>query len=127
MVVLFYVMSVVCVLGGVLLIVVAARFSRRQVARSEIVGVRTRATLQTEDGWFEAHVAVAPLFRAHGLWFVAGGALCAVLTLARVSEVLAVVPVAAAVLASAVYSVASIQRGSKVARAHNESTGLPRA
>ena len=122
----FYVMSVVCVLGGAVLIVVATRFSRRQVPRSEIVGVRTRATLQTEDGWLEAHEAVAPLFRALGLWLVVGGVLCAVLTAARASEVVAVAPVvAAAVVASAVYSVATILRGSKVARAHNARTGLP--
>lgn len=122
---LFYVMSVVCVLGGAVLVVVATRFSRRQIARSEIVGVRTRATLQTEDGWLEAHEAVAPLFRALGLWLVVGGVLCAVLTAARAPEVVAVAPVAAAVVASAVYSGATILRGSKVARAHNARTGLP--
>lgn len=121
----FYVMALVCVLGGAVLIVVASRFSQRLIARSEIVGVRTRATLQTEAGWLEAHAAVAPLFRALGLWLVGGGVLCAGLTAARASEAVAVVPIAAAVVASAVYSVASILRGSKVARAHNGCSGLP--
>lgn len=60
---------------GIVLWEIGRRGARYKLPRNRWIGIRTQATLRTDDTWFAAHEKAAPFCRAAGAAGVIGGLL----------------------------------------------------
>jgi uncharacterized membrane protein len=81
-----FVIAAGLVLSGLVQIVVMSRASDGRLKRSKLVGIRTRATLASDEAWQSAHQAAKPLGLRAGIAFLASGL---VIPVARVGLFLA--------------------------------------
>ncbi|UFU02053.1 SdpI family protein [Ruania suaedae] len=67
------------VAAGVAIVVVARRAAQGRIGRNQIAGIRTAATLASDEAWLAAHRAGEPLMRLGGWLCALTGAVTAVL------------------------------------------------
>ena len=67
------VLSLLLVLGGAAMILVAWLGSQRRLPLNAVVGIRTRTTMSSERAWYAAHRAAAGPLGFGGGVFVCGG------------------------------------------------------
>ena len=79
------------VLSGLVQLFVTIRAADGRIGRNRLAGIRTRATMLTEDTWRSAHVAAKPLGMRAGQAFLLSGL---IIPVARVGVVLGLVGLA---------------------------------
>ncbi|ORC15756.1 hypothetical protein A7979_06065 [Rothia nasimurium] len=83
------------IVGGLFLII--ARMGRAgTLSRNGLIGIRTKATMQSDAAWYAAHQAMAPTLRACAWGYMAGAVI--VLGLALAAPTAFVIPVGLAFL-----------------------------
>jgi len=80
------IVAVALVIGGVVQLIVTSRAANGQLGRNKFAGIRTRATMLTDDNWLEAHKAARPFGMRSGRAFLASGL---VVPVTRVGQLLA--------------------------------------
>lgn len=74
------------VIGGIAQLIVTSRAASGRLGRNRFAGIRTRATMLTDDNWLEAHKAARSYGMRSGQAFLASGL---VVPVARVGQLLA--------------------------------------
>lgn len=74
------------VIGGIVQLMVMSRAASGRLGRNKFAGIRTRATMLSDDNWLEAHQAARPFGMRSGQAFLASGL---VVPVARVGQLLA--------------------------------------
>ena len=83
--------SVGLILAGVVQLFVSIRAADGRLGRNRIAGIRTRATMLTDDTWRTAHQAAKPLGLRAGQAFLLSGL---IIPVARVGKILGLVGLA---------------------------------
>ena len=80
------IVAVALVIGGIVQLIVTSRAASGRLGRNKFAGVRTRATMLSDDNWLMAHEAARPFGMRAGQAFLASGL---VVPDARVGQLLA--------------------------------------
>lgn len=74
------------VIGATVQLIVTSRAASGRLGRNKFAGIRTRATMLSDDNWLDAHKAARPFGMRSGQAFLASGF---VVPVARVGQLLA--------------------------------------
>ena len=103
-------------LSGLLIMWMGGRMANRRLKRNKWAGIRTPSTMKSDEAWFIAHEAGAPLMTTAGTLAAAGGLTGIVAALLGGSEgVVAGLILAGALLMTVLLIVATV-RGARAAR-----------
>ncbi len=80
------IVAIALAIGGMAQLIVTSRTASGRLGRNKFAGIRTRATMLTDDNWLEAHKAARPFGMRSGQAFLASGL---VVPVARVGQLLA--------------------------------------
>lgn len=108
------------VIGGIVQLVVTSRAASGRLGRNKFAGIRTRATMLTDDNWLQAHQAARPFGMRSGQAFLASGL---VVPVARVGQLLALAGVGFGIVCLYLSTRAAVRAVTPVQRRGEPSSG----
>ena len=107
------IVAIALIFSGVAQLVVTMRAASGQLGRNRFAGIRTRATMLTEENWLTAHQAAKRLGMRSGQAFLASGL---VVPAARVGQLLALAGVAFGIVCLYLSTRAAVRAVTPIAR-----------
>ncbi len=111
-----WIVAIALVLGGAAQLLVTSRTASGRLGRNKFAGVRTRATMLTDENWLAAHQAARPLGMRSGQAFLASGL---VVPAARVGQLLALAGVGFGIVCLYLSTRAAVRAVTPIARSEN--------